>query len=121
MSQSLASLSIEIIEDIAILEGEGGELRLTKYQRYKERWVNGHYISKGMSGTWSKHGGSRLSAVKEEVQERWNCQSCGKLQPKILSPYLWELDDKEFIRVCAICLAQDCAPLKKRLERGDSF
>lgn len=82
---------------------------------------------KGLTGHWTKWGGG----VKGEliitqfgvlnVQTEWACQSCGKLQPIELSPFLYKHPDAELdserIRVCAVCFDNDCYELKRR--RGE--
>jgi len=69
---------------------------------------------KGLTGAWSKYGGSRHSVVKKAVDREWTCQSCATRHAAEMSPYLYELMAGEYIRVCAICLHDDCAALKAK-------
>lgn len=59
---------------------------------------------KGMTGGWSKWGGSQGNVVKEKLEDKWFCQNCGEEQPISLSPYLQELVPGEYFRICAKCL-----------------
>ncbi|PWT73693.1 MAG: hypothetical protein C5B59_12935 [Bacteroidetes bacterium] len=68
----------------------------------------------GLKGQWSKFGGARMAVVQEELGPIWVCQSCGQEQPNALKPYLYEWMG-EYIRVCAICLSEDCKRLKARM------
>lgn len=85
----------------------------------KGRWEGSHYIPKGVTGYWSKWGGGIKTPYKNQfspVEESWRCQSCGKEMPKEISPFLYEYPEKEYIRVCPICLFTNCDTLKQRLK-----
>lgn len=68
----------------------------------------------GLKGQWSKYGGARMAVVQESLGPSWNCQSCGELQPNALKPYQYKWMG-EYIRVCAVCLSNDCVRLKERM------
>ncbi len=89
-------------------------------------WKGSHYISRGVTGHWSKYGGTIREVVITQfgvvgVEDEWACQSCGLLQPKDLSPYLYKHPDAEAqserLRVCAVCFNNDCYDLRRR--RGE--
>jgi hypothetical protein len=72
---------------------------------------------KGLTGSWSKYGGGKKSLGVnqfERVYDEWVCQSCGCIEPKEITPYLIEWPKGEYIRVCAICLANKCLILRTR-------
>jgi hypothetical protein len=73
---------------------------------------------KGLTGHWTKYGGALYTIYPNQwdrPEVEWICQSCAKEQPKELNPYLFEYPEKEYIRVCSPCFAEDCLKLKKRL------
>jgi hypothetical protein len=39
------------------------------------------------SGKWTKYGGAVHGMVKESIQDKWYCQSCGEEQPEELKPF----------------------------------
>lgn len=89
-------------------------------------WKGSHYISKGMTGHWSKYGGVIREVVITQygvvgVDSEWACQSCGVMQPVDLTPYLWKHPDAEAeterLRVCAKCFNDECYDLRRR--RGE--
>ncbi len=69
---------------------------------------------KQLTGGWSKYGGAKQHVIKPHLQPVWCCQSCGKQQPSEMPPFLWEFLPNEHLRVCAVCLKEDCQQLKKR-------
>lgn len=75
-------------------------------------WQGSHYISTGFTGHWTKWGGAVKDVVQENLSEEWYCQSCGELQPAILTPLKYEFPVNEFIRVCSYCFHNDCPRLK---------
>lgn len=136
---STASLSIEIIETITETVVIGLK-RCTKCHEYKphsefrkdsyraDGYTNKcwlcikHYRMareeseyRGTTGYWSKWGGSRMSAWREDPTDEWFCQSCGIKHPNIIPPFIYEISEREHIRVCAICLADGCIRYKQRL------
>lgn len=74
---------------------------------------------KGITGHWSKWGGRRydLIAGRQDsiLQNIWNCQSCGEQIPNEFTPYKYEYPEGEFIRVCSVCLIDNCQILRERL------
>jgi hypothetical protein len=68
---------------------------------------------KGLTGGWSKHGGASDSLIKEKIHGEWNCQSCAKIQPESLNPYIFQYGDL-FLRVCNKCINNGCVILLKR-------
>lgn len=69
---------------------------------------------KGHTGRWSKHGSFR-NDYQSATEEEWVCQSCGQPQPKELPPFLSaDLLSDVSLRVCPICLANGCFPLRQR-------
>lgn len=68
----------------------------------------------GLTGSWTKYGGMRYTVIQSKVTNVWACQSCGKMESAAMSPYLWEALPGEYIRVCALCILDDCARFKKR-------
>lgn len=81
----------------------------------KGYWKKSSYVSRGSTGHWTKWGGARQDLIQSELAEIWMCQSCGRQQPKELTPYRYEYPTKEYLRVCAICLAEGCEELKRRM------
>lgn len=75
---------------------------------------------KGLTGHWTKWGGRRYDLVADRqdsiVPEIWSCQSCADQQPFEITPFKYEYPEGEYIRVCAICYADNCEKLFKRLE-----
>lgn len=69
----------------------------------------------GTTGYWDKYGGRRMSLFQPKIVDTWYCQSCNIPQPKELPPYMVEYPEKEYIRVCAICISTNCAALRKRV------
>lgn len=69
---------------------------------------------KGLTGGWSKYGGAKQQVVKESIDREWICQSCQARHAAEMTPYLYQFMDDEYIRVCAICISDDCAALRKR-------
>lgn len=55
------------------------------------------------TGKWTKYGGAVYGLVKEAIQEKWYCQTCGSENPAELKPFLLELYPGDFIRVCNLC------------------
>lgn len=74
---------------------------------------------KGLTGGWSKWGGARAAALKEDIGDHWNCQSCGVVSPRRLTPYLYDFGYGEYLRVCAPCFANGCKRLKQRLNQPE--
>lgn len=77
---------------------------------------------KGLTGFWSKWGGARSGVATNQwgdagVDDEWFCQSCNAPQPPQLSPFRFEYPDREFIRVCAVCYAEQCIKLFERIKR----
>ena len=56
------------------------------------------------TGKWTKYGGAVHGLVKEEIKDKWYCQSCGEEMPKELKPFLFELYPGDFIRTCNSCM-----------------
>lgn len=83
---------------------------------YQSKWKNSRYQSTGMTGHWSKHGGARMDVWREDLPLIWHCQSCGTRQPKDLTPYIYELQEGDYVRACASCYADGCTRLKVRLQ-----
>lgn len=73
---------------------------------YTEITIEPKKSLKGLTGGWSKWGGSQGNIVKEKIHDHWFCQSCGDEQPESLSPYMIQLvpEAGEYFRVCAKCL-----------------
>ena len=71
---------------------------------------------KGKTGFWSKWGTEdHRSLMQVEVEDVWSCQSCRVQQPKDIRPFLFEYPIGEFIRVCSLCVTDNCAKLSTRL------
>lgn len=81
----------------------------------KGYWKGSHYISRGMTGHWSKWGGANKDVIQENLSKEWACQSCGDIQPYALTPYKYEYPKGEYIRVCWICYNNGCLILLSRL------
>lgn len=56
---------------------------------------------KGHSRT--KWGGTRDGTGKPEIKGEWYCQSCGTKQVVESPVYLFEVFEKEYIRICSDC------------------
>jgi hypothetical protein len=56
------------------------------------------------TGKWTKYGGAVHGMVKESIQDKWYCQSCGEEMPEELKPFLFELYPGDFIRICNLCM-----------------
>lgn len=56
------------------------------------------------SGKWSKYGQPKYGLVKEAIDGEWCCQACGKTIPATLKPFLYEIFEDEYIRVCNVCM-----------------
>ena len=41
---------------------------------------------KGLTGRWTKWGGGMGQVYHEEIDDFWNCQSCGQRKPAAISP-----------------------------------
>ena len=59
-------------------------------------------INKAKYG-WSKWGSNNNGLVDEEITEEWNCQACGEMQTDELPPFMYEVSDREYIRICSVC------------------
>lgn len=55
------------------------------------------------SGKWSKYGGSVSGLVKERIEDTWFCQVCGDEVPKEFKPFMMEIFEGDFIRICNNC------------------
>lgn len=76
---------------------------------------------KGLTGHWSKWGGRVYDVLDNqftEVREYWYCQSCNQPIPVSLSPYKYEYPQGDYIRVCAVCLADGCRILHVRVSES---
>jgi len=60
-------------------------------------------ITKKMYG-WTKYGGARHGLVKTD-DDVWYCQACGEEQVKEIPGYMYEINDREYLRLCAKCWA----------------
>lgn len=69
---------------------------------------------KGLTGGWTKYGGARQHVVKTHIDKTWFCQCCGQERPKELSPFLFEFQQGDFIRVCANCLHDGVVIIEER-------
>lgn len=69
---------------------------------------------KGLTGGWSKYGGARQHVIKTAIGKTWYCQSCGKERPKDMSPFLYQLQQGDYIRVCASCLHEGVVIIEER-------
>jgi hypothetical protein len=52
---------------------------------------------------WSKYGGGWRGLEQEPLSDKWCCQACGEIHPKVISPYMFEWLPREFVRICASC------------------
>ena len=81
--------------------------------------ISGASISyKGLTGHWTKYGGRVYDPIgrQDEDFSNWYCQSCHREMTEEMPPYMYEFPEKEYIRVCAICVSNDCKTLKIRME-----
>lgn len=71
---------------------------------------------KGLTGHWSKWGGNVQDVLsnQEETFEHWFCQSCTREMGKELPPYFYEFPIGEYIRVCGICISENCIQVRRR-------
>lgn len=56
------------------------------------------------SGKWSKYGDSVSGLVKEKIDRIWYCQKCGEKMPESLKPWLFEMSEGEYLRLCSLCI-----------------
>lgn len=56
---------------------------------------------KNLRNSWSKWGGGGIGL--ENRTPEWNCQICGEHQPKQIDPFVFPLNDREFLRICPKC------------------
>ena len=73
---------------------------------------------KGLTGHWTKWGGNVRDVLESqnELFLNWFCQSCNRELGKDMSPFFYEWPEGEYIRVCGICINDDCSALKDRVE-----
>ena len=81
---------------------------------------------KNLKGSWTKWGGARGGAVDcnqyDEVHGAFYCQTCGKENPPEITGYKVQLYDKEYIKVCGVCLFKGFQKvLDKRIEEEEDF
>lgn len=55
------------------------------------------------TGKWTKYGGAVYGLVKERIEEEWTCQTCANDIPAEIKPFLFEMTEGEFIRICPAC------------------
>ncbi len=55
------------------------------------------------TGKWTKYGGAVHGLVKERIKGEWSCQMCAETMPMELKPFLFELYDRDYIRICNGC------------------
>lgn len=60
-----------------------------------------HIEPKNLKHSWTKHGPINLG-LQGRVPE-WTCQVCGKIQPKVIDPFVFPISDREYLRICGIC------------------
>lgn len=73
---------------------------------------------KGLTGHWTKWGGNVHDVFERQGEEftNWYCQSCNKELSRELKPYFYEYPKGEYIRVCAVCVSNDCMIIRVRVE-----
>lgn len=54
-----------------------------------------------LKNSWSKWGGGGIGIDKRTPE--WCCQICGDQQPEAVDPFIFPLNDREFLRICAKC------------------
>lgn len=64
-----------------------------------------HELHQKKEGKWSKYGGAVYGMVKEKIKGEWICQSCAQPQPEELKPFLYEIYEGDFIRICNLCMS----------------
>ena len=57
------------------------------------------------SGKWTKWGGYIHGLVKETTNTPWYCQACGGENPPEFKPFLYEIYNGDFVRMCNSCYA----------------
>lgn len=63
---------------------------------------NGKRITpKNLARSWSKWGDIRLGLDK--LEDKWFCQICAKEMPIEIEPFVHQLSDREFLRLCPSC------------------
>lgn len=72
---------------------------------------------KGLTGHWTKYGGNVHDVFESQGEEfiNWFCQSCNRELGREMQPYFYEYPTKEYVRVCAVCISDDCIILKRRV------
>lgn len=85
-------------------------------EKYLSNWVGSSYRSNKIAGGHSKYGGPRQELMQEQVEDWWACQSCGETYSEEITRFKFEYPEGEWIRVCAICIRDDCAKLMSRLQ-----
>lgn len=111
----------EMARDKTKRDGYGTKCKACLRENWRKKTQNGasSYQSTGYQGHRSKWGGARDTVIKEKITDRWHCQSCGSSEPEQLTPYLYEIAPREYIRVCALCMADGCQRYLRRLLGSD--